>query len=347
MLDFRPSYESDSARRGVRASSDLIKPNSGASKQPPNERMQLTWLIGAPSRPASVHRRAFGQHGLGSPATQLMRAVSPHLRWHNQLDETTVGNSMDSFCFPDATLQQALIRRIRDGGHEVEVLADGSVPYSPRYNLEDFIDEIVRIVFPDTHYRTKITNERLAQRYRGFKSSVGTAYIEERRRGEVHFVQSIYEKHYKSKGIPTHVSLVLADPDLDPQSMSEVLAISPTYVCAKGQIFAPPTSRRRRDARPQVSSRGYWEMSSVSVIESNDVEPHIAWLAEQLKPAMVKLALLPDRLAPERIGVVYVTVVRRDTGVHTDLPSPDLAVLARWSKRVSVWELPDDFVGGR
>ena len=39
--------------------------------------MQLTWLIGAPSRPASVHRRAFGQHGLGSPATQLMRAVRP------------------------------------------------------------------------------------------------------------------------------------------------------------------------------------------------------------------------------------------------------------------------------
>jgi len=44
---------------------------------PANERMQLTWLLGAPSRPASVHRRAFGQTGLGSPATQLMRAVSP------------------------------------------------------------------------------------------------------------------------------------------------------------------------------------------------------------------------------------------------------------------------------
>ncbi len=40
-----------------------------------NERMQLTWLLGAPSRPASVHRRAIGRLGLGSPATQLMRAV--------------------------------------------------------------------------------------------------------------------------------------------------------------------------------------------------------------------------------------------------------------------------------
>ena len=40
-----------------------------------NERMQLTWLIGAPIRAVSVHWRACGQHGLGSSATQLMRAV--------------------------------------------------------------------------------------------------------------------------------------------------------------------------------------------------------------------------------------------------------------------------------
>ena len=46
------------------------------SFKPPNERMQLTWLIGAPARPVSVHRRAVGRLGLGSPATQLMRAVS-------------------------------------------------------------------------------------------------------------------------------------------------------------------------------------------------------------------------------------------------------------------------------
>ena len=46
---------------------------------PANERMQLTWLLGAPSRPVSVHRRAVGQGGLGSSATQLMRAVSPLL----------------------------------------------------------------------------------------------------------------------------------------------------------------------------------------------------------------------------------------------------------------------------
>ena len=42
--------------------------------------MQLTWLPGAPSRPVSVHRRAVGRRGLGSPATQLMRAVRQPLR---------------------------------------------------------------------------------------------------------------------------------------------------------------------------------------------------------------------------------------------------------------------------
>ena len=46
----------------------------------PNERMQLTWLLGAPSRPGSVHRRVDGRVGLGSPATQLMRAVGQPLR---------------------------------------------------------------------------------------------------------------------------------------------------------------------------------------------------------------------------------------------------------------------------
>ena len=44
--------------------------------------MQLTWLTGAPGRSASVHRRVVGPSGLGSSATQLMRAVS----WHDMAD---------------------------------------------------------------------------------------------------------------------------------------------------------------------------------------------------------------------------------------------------------------------
>jgi hypothetical protein len=51
--------------------------------RPPNNRMQLTWLPGAPSQPVSVHWRVVGRVGLGSPATQLMRAVRPlHSRKH-------------------------------------------------------------------------------------------------------------------------------------------------------------------------------------------------------------------------------------------------------------------------
>jgi len=45
----------------------------------PNERMQLTWLLGAPGQAASVHQQAVGRIGLGSSATQLMRAVRPQL----------------------------------------------------------------------------------------------------------------------------------------------------------------------------------------------------------------------------------------------------------------------------
>ena len=60
--------------------------------KPPNERMQLTWLLGAPSRPVSVHRRAVGRCGLGSPATQLMRAVRRSLAntapWATRIHET-------------------------------------------------------------------------------------------------------------------------------------------------------------------------------------------------------------------------------------------------------------------
>ncbi len=54
---------------------------------PPNERMQLTWLIGAPSRPVSVHGLVVGRFGLGSPATQLMRAVS----WHDNAGVSSPG----------------------------------------------------------------------------------------------------------------------------------------------------------------------------------------------------------------------------------------------------------------
>ena len=61
--------------------------------------MQLTWLIGAPSRPVSVHERVVGRHGFGSPATQLMRAVS----WHDNAGVSSpVGNERISRCRADS-----------------------------------------------------------------------------------------------------------------------------------------------------------------------------------------------------------------------------------------------------
>ena len=70
----------------------------------PNERMQLTWLTGAPIRPASVHRCAVGQGGLGSPATQLMRAVS----WHDNTGVSSLGGGESaSRCRADSGRQPA------------------------------------------------------------------------------------------------------------------------------------------------------------------------------------------------------------------------------------------------
>ena len=68
-----------SGRRGSTTASGSRTARDNRGKQPANERMQLTWLIGAPSRPASVHRLVVGRRGFGSPATQLMRAVRQHL----------------------------------------------------------------------------------------------------------------------------------------------------------------------------------------------------------------------------------------------------------------------------
>ncbi len=77
--------------------------------KPSNERMQLTWLLGAPSRLASVHQLVVGQGGLGSPATQLMRAVS----WH---DNAGVSSPVGS--------ERILRRRADSGRHSAGFVAE-------------------------------------------------------------------------------------------------------------------------------------------------------------------------------------------------------------------------------
>ena len=61
------------------------RPSSGL--KPANERMQLTWLTGCPNRAVSVHRLVVGRCGLGSAATQLMRAVGRLLRLKRFLNQ--------------------------------------------------------------------------------------------------------------------------------------------------------------------------------------------------------------------------------------------------------------------
>ena len=59
----------------ILSAGECLRKNESCVWRAANERMQLTWLLGAPNRPVSVHRRVCGRCGLGSPATQLMRAV--------------------------------------------------------------------------------------------------------------------------------------------------------------------------------------------------------------------------------------------------------------------------------
>ena len=57
-----------------------LDPEPNQFQLQPNERMQLTWLLGPQFVPGSVHERVVGPVGLGSPATQLMRAVGRLLK---------------------------------------------------------------------------------------------------------------------------------------------------------------------------------------------------------------------------------------------------------------------------
>ena len=80
----------------------------------PNERMQLTWLLGAPSRPASVHRCAVGQGGLGSSATQLMRAVS----WRETAGVSSPNWRRSTFELPSRSkvVERQVVVGVRAGG---------------------------------------------------------------------------------------------------------------------------------------------------------------------------------------------------------------------------------------
>ena len=87
---------------------------ASAPSWPANERMQLTWLLGAPGRSVSVHQRVIGQGGLGSAATQLMRAVS----WHETAGVSSPNERRSAFELPShiEMVERQVVVGVRAGG---------------------------------------------------------------------------------------------------------------------------------------------------------------------------------------------------------------------------------------
>ena len=144
--------------------------------------------------------------------------------------------NQNTFRFADDQLQSSLIKAITAAGIQFTVTEDGAVRYS-NDSIEWAINEIVEAVFGNSYYRVEIADPIKAYRYRRFKKFRGTPFIEEIRDGSTFFVQKSFEKLLRHRGIPTHVSYVLSDKNLDPDKTTALLGIRPTFACRKGEPF--------------------------------------------------------------------------------------------------------------
>jgi len=249
-----------------------------------------------------------------------------------------------TFRFTDDKLQSALINAIMLSEIEFHVTHDGSIIYSGDL-IERFIETIVESVFPDCYYRVEITDFFKAYRYRRFKQFKGTPYIEEMRDGITYFVQEMFEKRYRYCGIPTHVNFVLSDDNLDPDSTTAMLGICPIFACRKGEPFARPYTLRRKDSPPPASHTGWWELSSIPQVESNDVVEHLTWLLDRLNPIAFQLKRLAKEASNEAFRVIQIRSVRPQGSMQGPSLSHDmLERLSILCDRVDIWLHPDDFL---
>ena len=250
----------------------------------------------------------------------------------------------NSFRFVDEQLQASLVSAIKSARLTCEVASDGTVIYPHDYSIEEFINPIVETVFPDGYYRTEISDSIKAERYRRFKKYRGTPLIEEIRDGKSHFVQGIYEKLYRNGGIPTHVCFILADEALDPNTITSVLGVSPTFACLKGEPFARPYTKRGRDAPLRPSRTGWWELCSIPHVESNAVELHMDWLFRLLEPIVSEIKSLSERLVSKDFRVLQVDIVEPTGCGGISMPSRMLEQLTMLTDRVDIRIWPDDSI---
>ena len=255
-----------------------------------------------------------------------------------------MAENQNTFRFTDEQLQSSLIKSITAAGIEFTVAEDGSIRYS-KESIEWAINDIVGAAFPGPYYRAEIADPIKASRYRRFKTFRGTPFIEEIRNGSSFFVQKLFEKLFRHKGIPTHVSYVLLDENLDPDKTTALLGIRPTFACRKGEPFTRPYSLRRKDVAPPPSYTGIWELCSIPQVESNDVIAHLNWLFDILDPIELKLRSLEKVFSNKDYRVLQISsVLPRRATQGLSLSSFQLGRLSVLCDRVDTWFMPDDYV---
>ena len=184
-----------------------------------------------------------------------------------------------------------------------------------------------------------------AHRYRRFKKFTGTPFIEETRDGNAYSVQKIFEKLYRYEGIPTHVSFVISDKNLDPDKTTTLLGIRPAFACREGEPFTRPYSLRRKGAAPAVSRTGWWELCSIPQIESNNAIVHLIWLLDMLRPIEPQLKSLAKASSNKDYRVLQISIVRPKGSMQgPSLYSPMLERLSLLHDRVDVWFKQDDYI---
>lgn len=249
------------------------------------------------------------------------------------------------FWFRNEQLKSILIKAIEDVGLSYRVTGDGIVLYQQRNSVKNFVDQIADTVFSDGWYRTEISDSAKAERYRRFTKSTGATIIEERYRDEVWFIQKMVEKLYRNKGIPTHVSFILMDNDLNPKTITKQLGISPTFACLKGEPFTRPYGKRRKDAPLRPGATGWWELCSLPHIESNDIDLHLEWLFKKLDPMASKLRNLAEESTNNEYCVLQIEIVEEEFNIYSiSLSGNLLERLSILCDRVDIGFWPDDYL---
>lgn len=251
------------------------------------------------------------------------------------------------FRFRDEQLQSYLINTIENAGLEYKVTDDGIAIYKEGKRIPNFVDKIADAVFPDGWYRAEIPNTATAKRYCRFTKYTGSSIIEEKYNDETWFIQKLTEKLYRCHGIPTHVSFIIAYEDLEPNTITRQLGISPTFACREGESFARPYTfaRSYKGAPPLPSQEGLWELCSIPSIESNDVDLHLEWLLNKLEPVASKIKSLAKNTTNEDYRILQVDVVIEKQSIGgISLSDSSMNRLSLLCDRVDIRFWPDDFI---